>query len=293
MTSVERRLVEATDGRTLEVQIAGPEQGTVLLFHHGTPGAGVPSADMVAAVTERNLRYVSASRPGYAASTPRPGRSVADVADDAVAVLDHLGANRCYTMGWSGGGPHAMACAALLPDRVIAAATIGSVAPYGLPGLDFLAGMGRENIEEFGAALAGSPELTRALESQLPEFSRVTGDQIADALGDLLPPVDRAALTGDLADALAADTRHSLEQGIAGWHDDDLAFTRPWGFELPSIGVPLSIWQGGQDRMVPFAHGAWLAQQVPGVRAHLLPEHGHLSLAVSSIGTILDELIGQ
>lgn len=289
---VEQRLITTPDGRRLEVQIAGPEQGAVLLFHHGTPGAGLPSPELVAAATERNLRYVSAARPGYAASTRRPGRAVVDVAEDAVAVLDHLGVERLYTLGWSGGGPHTMACAALLVGRVIAAATVGSVAPYDGPGLDFLAGMGRENIEEFGAALAGSAELTALLDGWAPELGALTGEQIADALGDLIPPVDREALTGDFAETLAADIRHSLEQGIWGWHDDDLAFTRPWGFDLASIRVPLTIWQGGQDRMVPFAHGAWLAARVPGVNAHLLPEHGHLSLAVSSIGQILDELIG-
>jgi pimeloyl-ACP methyl ester carboxylesterase len=290
--SAERHQVNAADGRTLEVQIVGPAEGVVLLFHHGTPGSGLPSPGLVAAATQRGLRYVSVARPGYAGSTRRPDRSVSDVAKDAAAVLDHLGVDRCYTMGWSGGGPHAMACAALLTDRVIAAATIGSVAPYGVAGLDFLAGMGRENIEEFGAALAGSAALVPILEGWALAFRLVTGGEVADSLGDLIPPVDRAALTGDFADSVAADIRHSLEPGIWGWHDDDLAFARPWGFELDSIRVPLTLWQGGQDRMVPFAHGVWLSEQVPGVRAHLLAEHGHLSLAVSSIDTILDELVG-
>lgn len=288
---IDRRNIGLPDGRTLEVQLAGPEHGAVLLFHDGTPGSGLPSPDLVEAVTERNLRYVSAARPGYAASSRRPDRSVADVVDDAKAVLDDLGADRCYTLGGSGGGPHTLACAALLPDRVVAAATIASVAPYGASGLDFLAGMGNENIDEFGAALAGSAALVPFLEAWAPGLRTATGQQLADALGDLIPPVDRAALTGEFADAVAADIRHGLEHGIWGWHDDDLAFTRSWGFDLASIRVPLTIWQGGQDRMVPSAHGAWLAEQIPGARAHLLPEHGHLSLAVSSIRTILDELI--
>ena len=293
MNSVERRRISAADGRTLEVQVAGPEEGVVLLFHHGTPAAGLPSPGLLAAATERGLRYVGAARPGSASSARRPGRSIADVAEDAAAVLGHLGADRCYTLGWSGGGPHTMACAALLPDRVIAAATIGSVAPYGVPGLDFLAGMGRENIDEFGAALAGSAALTRFLEAWAPEFRGVTGGQLADALGDLVPPVDRAALTGEFAESVAADIRHSLEDGIWGWHDDDLAFVAPWGFDLEAIRVPLTIWHGEQDRMVPVAHGAWLADHVPGVRAHLLAAHGHLSLAVSSIGSVLDDLVAN
>ncbi|HEY7590508.1 MAG TPA: alpha/beta fold hydrolase [Candidatus Limnocylindrales bacterium] len=286
----ERRVIRASDGRILEVQLAGPENGRVLLFHDGTPGAGLPSPAFIAAAAERGLRYVCAARPGYASSTRRPGRSVADVAEDAAAVLDALGVDRCYTLGWSGGGPHTLACAALLPERVIAAATVGSVAPYGAQGLDFVAGMGRENIEEFNACLEGSAVLASFLERWLPDLQVITGPEVADSLGDLCPPVDREALTGEFAEAVAADLRHSLESGIWGWHDDDLAFVRPWGFELDSMRVPLTVWQGGQDRMVPAAHGVWLAAAIPGVRAHLLPEHGHLSLAVGSVGTILDEL---
>jgi pimeloyl-ACP methyl ester carboxylesterase len=288
---MEHRLLTTSDGRTLDVHQAGPEGGGVVLFHHGTPGSGLPLPEVVAAFTERNLRYVSAARPGYARSARLPGRSVAAVAADAVAVLDQLGVDRCYTLGWSGGGPHTIACAALLPERVIAATVVASAAPYDAAGLDFLAGMGQENIDEFGAAIAGTGKLQPFLEGWAPQMQSVTGEQIADALGDLIPPVDRAALTGDFADALAADVRHGLEHGIWGWHDDDLAFVRPWGVDLTSIRVPLTLWQGEQDRMVPFAHGAWLAGHLPGVRAHLLPDHGHLSLAVSSIGTILDELV--
>ena len=265
----------------------------VVLFHHGTPGAGLPVPELEAALTARQLRYVSAARPGYAGSSRRAGRSVADVADDAVAILDQLGVDRCYTMGWSGGGPHTIACAALLPDRVIAATVVASAAPHDAVGLDFLAGMGQENIDEFGAAIAGTQRLTPFLEAWAPQMRTVTGERIADALGDLVPPVDRAALTGDFAAALAEDIRHSLEGGIWGWHDDDLAFVRPWGIDLASIRVPMTLWQGEEDRMVPFAHGAWLAQHLPGVRAHLLPDHGHLSLAVSSTGQILDELVAR
>jgi pimeloyl-ACP methyl ester carboxylesterase len=290
---VEHREVTTPDGRVLDVHTAGAQEGAVVLFHHGTPGAGLPSPELETALAARNLRYVSAARPGYAGSSRQPGRSVADVAVDAAAILDHMGVDRCYTMGWSGGGPHTIACASLLPDRVIAATVIASAAPYDAVDLDFLAGMGQENIDEFGAAIAGTRQLTPFLEAWAPQMQIVTGEQIADVLGDLVPPVDRAALTGDFADAVAEDIRHSLEGGIWGWHDDDLAFVRPWGIDLASIRTPITLWQGEEDRMVPFAHGAWLAEHLPGVRAHLLPDHGHLSLAVSSIGLILDELVAS
>jgi pimeloyl-ACP methyl ester carboxylesterase len=288
---VEHREIRTPDGRVLDVHIDGPADGTVLLFHHGTPGSGLPDPDLVAAAASRGLRYVSAARPGYASSSRRPGRAVADVATDSRAVLDALDAERCFTMGWSGGGPHTLATAALLPDRVIAAVAVASAAPYGEPDLDFMAGMGQENIEEFGAAVDGSAALVPLLERWHGEIATITGSAVADSLGDLIPPVDREALTGGLADAVAADLRHGVESGIWGWHDDDLAFTRPWGFDLEAISVPTSCWQGSEDRMVPFAHGRWLAARIPGVTAHLLDGHGHLSLAVSSIGDILDDMI--
>jgi pimeloyl-ACP methyl ester carboxylesterase len=281
------------DGRTLDLFMSGPDDGEVLLYHHGTPGAGIVSEKLLATAATRHLRLVSFSRPGYGSSTRRAGRSVADVADDAVAVLDHVGASHCYSMGISGGGPHTLACAALLPDRVMAATVVASVAPYEADGLDFLAGMGRENIDEFGAALAGSEALQAFQDAWSSDFRAITGPQVADALGDLVPPVDRAALTGEYADSLAADIRQALRHGLWGWHDDDLAFVRPWGFGLDEIRIPLTLWQGDQDRMVPYAHGEWLSRRIPGVRANLLPGHGHLSLTVSSDGLLLDDLIAS
>jgi pimeloyl-ACP methyl ester carboxylesterase len=121
----------------------------------------------------------------------------------------------------------------------------------------------------------------------------VTGEQVAAALGDLVSPVDVGALTGDFAAYLATTFRQAVSSGIWGWFDDDLAFTQPWGFDLDDIGVPVVVWQGGQDRMVPFAHGQWLATQVPGARPRLLPEEGHLSIAVASFGRILDDLLAS
>ena len=289
----ETLIAPTPDGRSLEVRVAGPTAGEVLLFHHGTPGVGMPSPGMVDAAAARGLRLVSFARAGYAESTRRPGRAVADVAEDAAAVLDHLGVDRCLTMGTSGGGPHALACAALLPDRIRAASAVASVAPYDADGLDFLAGMGPENIEEFGATLAGSDALEAFLSSIAPSFAQVTGPEIADAFGGLVLEVDRKALTGEFAESVAEDVREALSAGIWGWHDDDLAFARPWGFDLAGIGVPVDVWQGEQDRMVPYAHGVWLADHVAGAHAHLSPDHGHLSLTDSSIGTILDELVAQ
>jgi len=186
---------------------------------------------------------------------------------------------------------HALACAALMPERVISASTLGGVAPYPADGLDWMAGMATENVVEFGAAVAGPPELQTFLEGEAPRVASVTPDEVAASLRGLVSDVDRAAITGEYADWLADVFRASVRHGIWGWFDDDLAFTKPWGFEPSSIRCPVAIWQGGEDRMVPLAHGEWLAAHIPGARAHLYPEHGHLSL-VASIGAVLDDLIG-
>src|SRR3954470_43231 len=282
-------LIPLPDGRLLETWVSGPPAGPALVFHHGSPGAGLPDPQAVAEAEERGLRWVSWSRPGYGASTPQPGRRVADVAKDAAAILDHLGVEAAYAVGHSGGGPHALACAALRPDRTIAVATIGGVAPYGADGLDFLAGMAPENVTEFNVALEGRDALTTFVEREDAAFRTVTGADIVAALGGLVDEVDAGALTDAYGAFLASEFRHGLSRGFEGWLEDDLLFVEPWGFDLATISPTVHIWQGAHDRMVPFAHGEWLAAHVGSACPHLLPEHGHLSLAVSSFGTILDE----
>jgi pimeloyl-ACP methyl ester carboxylesterase len=280
------------DGRTLDGYLAGPDDGQLLVFHHGSPSSGLLPEELVAAASARRLRLVAWSRPGYGDSTRQPGRRVADVAADLESVLGHLGIARCMTLGWSGGGPHAIASAALLPERVRAAATIGGVAPYPAEGLDWFAGMGAENVEEFQIVLDGNDaEHLRSTEALWETFRRVTGSEIADAFGDLVDDVDRGSLTGAFAEGVAASTREGLRASYWGWYDDDLAFARPWGVDLATVRVPIHVWQGGHDRMVPFGHGRWLAAHMPSAVAHLLPEQGHLSLVVDSIGEILDAML--
>jgi pimeloyl-ACP methyl ester carboxylesterase len=278
------------DGRSLDVYLAGPEDGTPLVFHVGTPCAAIPYPPFVRALTERGLRYVGFSRAGYGSSTRRPGRSVVDVVEDTAAVLAAIEADRCHVVGWSGGGPHALACAARLPG-VISCGTIGGVAPYPAEGLDWTAGMGAENVEEFNAALTGADELLVFKERETPIWRAVTPDQVADAFRDLIDDVDRGSLTGEFAEWTAEAFREALRIGYWGWFDDDMAFIRPWGFDLAEISVPTFIWQGAHDRMVPFAHGKWLAAHIPAARPRLFAEHGHLTLAVDSLPRIVDELL--
>ncbi|HEV7961520.1 MAG TPA: alpha/beta hydrolase [Actinoplanes sp.] len=282
--------LELPDGRTLEYVVDGPAEGLPMVLHHGTPSAAVLFEPMVSAAARHGLRTVMHSRPGYAGSSARPGRSVASVAGDVAAVLDELGADRFVTVGWSGGGPHVLACAALLPERCLAAASIAGVAPYDGEGLDWLAGMGAENIEEFGAAAAGEATLTAYLQAAAPGLAGVQPADIAAALGDLVSEVDRKALTGAFAENVADTFRASVTTGIAGWRDDDLAILGDWGYRLADIRIPVSIWQGGEDRMVPFDHGRWLAAHLPAATVHLDPAEGHLSLMLNHFDAIVAEL---
>jgi pimeloyl-ACP methyl ester carboxylesterase len=281
--------IELKDGRALDIQDTGGD-GDVLLFHHGTPGSLTQLADMVDAASRHGLRLVTYSRAGYGGSSPHPGRSVAAVVDDMEQVLDHLGADRCVTAGWSGGGPHALAMAALLPARTAGALLIASVAPYEAEGLDFMDGMGEANVEEFGAAVAGEPQLRANLEMQAAGLRDADGAGVVEALATVLPEVDRAVLTDEFGDWLAANIREGLRNGIEGWLADDLAFARPWGFDLGSVQVPTMLWQGSEDLMVPFAHGVWLADHVAGVTPHLLRGEGHLSIGVGALDTMVEEL---
>ncbi len=281
--------LELPDGRRMTYLVEGPADGVPLVYHHGTPGAAVPLPSLVAQAARRGLRVVFYERAGYGESSPKPGRTVADVAADVATVLDALGAGTFLTLGWSGGGPHALACAALLPDRCVGAASVAGVAPSTAPGLDWLAGMGSDNVAEFSAALTGEAELTRFLESVTPELAKMQPADVVAGLGDLASETDRQHLTPELAEYLATSFRAAVREGIAGWRDDDLAFVRDWGF-APGARCPVTVWQGAQDRMVPYPHGQWLAAHWPGAVAHLDPGLGHLSYPATGFAYVLDEL---
>jgi pimeloyl-ACP methyl ester carboxylesterase len=291
--TIVREAVPTPDGRSLDVYVAGPPDGETLLFHTGTPAAPIPFEPLVAEMSSKGVRYVAFSRPGYGSSSRREGRSVADVVGDATTVLDHVGATTALTAGWSGGGPHALACAALLPGRIRAAATLAGVAPYPADGIDFLEGMGAENLEEFNAALEGPEALIPFKERARAVWSVITADQCAEAFGDLVDDVDRGALTGAFAEWTAASFREALRESYWGWFDDDMAFIRPWGFDLTSIKVPVHVWQGRHDRMVPYSHGEWLSSHIPTAVPHLFEDEGHLSLAVTRFGDVLDALVAS
>jgi pimeloyl-ACP methyl ester carboxylesterase len=279
------------DGRVLEALVQGDPDGETLIFHHGSPAAAVPFPAFDRAAAKRGLRLVTYSRPGFGDSTRHEGRSVASCASDVAALADHLSAERFVTAGWSGGGPHAIACAALLPDRVLAAATIAGVAPYDADGLDWTAGMGEDNQIEYPLAARDPEGLLEWMAPQVEAMSEIAPDEIVGALRSLISDVDEASLTGEIGEVLAASLHRAFVNGTWGWYDDDLAFVGPWGFDVGSITVPVTIWQGRHDLMVPISHGEWLAANIPSARSQLRPEHGHLSLALGSIGEIFDDLV--
>ncbi len=282
--------LQLPDGRRLDVRVSGRPGDPPLVFHHGTPGAYTPIRALERGAHERGLRLVTASRPGYGGSSRQPGRQVADVVADTEAALGSLGADRCLVAGWSGGGPHALACAARLPGAA-AVLVIAGVAPFPAEGIDWMAGMGEGNVAEFGAALEGEEQLRRFLHGVREHLKAAQVADILSSLNTLLPEVDRAVLTDEFGEDMAASFREALRTGVDGWLDDDLAFTKPWGFGFEEITAPTMIWQGSADLMVPFAHGQWMAARVPGVSAHLEQGEGHLSIGLGALDRMLDELV--
>lgn len=268
------RTIEAPGGRTLEVHEAGDPAGFPIVFHHGTPGSG----GLFERWSTPGVRLLSYDRAGYGGSTRRPGRAIVDVVADVEAIVDALEIDRYATWGLSGGGPHALACAARCDTRLVAAASLAGVGPWDAPGLDWMAGMGEGNQQEFALALEGEHALRPALEAERAGLVAASADELRTAMAPHLSPTDARALTGDLAAYFNENIQHALSPGVDGWVDDDLAFTRPWGFELAEIDRPVFVLQGGDDLMVPPTHGRWLAEHVPGCESRIDDEHGHLTL---------------
>jgi pimeloyl-ACP methyl ester carboxylesterase len=262
------------DGRTLAYAERGEPVGYPVVFHHGTPGSRHghhPDPEVY-----RGIRFLTFDRPGYGLSDPLPGRRVADVAADASALADHLGLERFAVFGASGGGPHALACAALLPDRVERALVMVGAAPSDDPEFDFTAGMAEVNLIEFGAALEGEDALAAVL---APWVEQVADDPegMLDRLAAELPDYDREVVSRpEIRGELLASFGESVRQGARGWIDDDLAFAAPWGFDLADVRPEVRLLQGELDVLVPRAHCEYLAGKLPRATFELVPGAGHL-----------------
>jgi pimeloyl-ACP methyl ester carboxylesterase len=284
--------VTTPDGRILEILLAGPEDGDPYFFHNGTPTAVMSYAPLEAMLEDAGLRMVTYSRPGYGASTPWPEGTeptIADDVQDTLAIVEAVGFDTFVTLGWSGGGPRALGCGALLPERCRAVVSFAGIAPYGDPGLDYFSGMGLENVRDFLAAMIGRDMLRPFIEEQVAELHALTTADVVAAFHGLVTEVDAAALTDEFAAWVADTFRRAAAQGSSGLLEDTLQIVRPWGFDVAEIPVPVAVWQGRHDKMVPFGHGEWLARTIPGARAHLFDDEGHLSL-VARMPEMLAEL---
>ena len=219
---------------------AGDPAGPTVFVLHGSPSSGMLYPPNVEDAAAHGLRLVSYDRPGYGGSTPHPGRRVADAAADVGTIADHLGLDRFAVWGHSGGGPHALACAALAGDRLVGTAALAGPAPYGAEGLDWTAGMGESNIEDFALAVAGGDAYEARLQELRVELLGADAEGMREAIKTVLSEVDLPVLTGELAAFMVAATNAGLAPGVDGMRDDDQAFVQPWGFDLASDPRPAS-----------------------------------------------------
>jgi pimeloyl-ACP methyl ester carboxylesterase len=290
---VETRTVQAQDGRTLCVEIAGEPSEWPVLVACGTPNSRHLYKAWIDDAAARGIRLIGYDRPGYGGSTAQPGHTVADAAGDVQAIAEDLGIERLAIWGFSGGGPYTLACAALLPDLVVAAAAVCSVAPWNAPGLDFFTGMGKDNVDGIELYLA-DPDASREKGREIWEATMaVTADQLTESMKTLLSDVDASVLTGEFAQYLVHCMQEGLAPGEQGWWDDGVAHMEPWGFELESIEVPVKVWHGREDRFVPFQHGQWLAEHVPRAESSLSETDGHLTLLVDRFKEVHEWLMAH
>jgi pimeloyl-ACP methyl ester carboxylesterase len=287
------RDVTLADGRTLHVYDDGDPNGVAVVAHHGTPSCGRLYDGHVDDARARGIRLIAYDRPGYGGSSAQPGRSVGDAAADVAELLDALDVDRFATWGHSGGGPHALACAALLPDRCTAAAALASVGPYGVPGLDFTDGMGEANVRDFDAVLAGPEALEPVLLREQAEMFSAGPDGLRQAMLTVLSPLDQAAFTPEVGEWIYTVMAEGAAERIEGYRDDNLACVRPWGFDPSAIRVPVLLLQGTDDLMVPPAHGRWLAAQIPGVEAEISDTEGHITLLTTRIPEVHEWLLAH
>jgi pimeloyl-ACP methyl ester carboxylesterase len=279
MTQTERSLT-LPDGRSLGYAEWGDPDGSPVMVIHGTPGCRLnrhPSNELMASTGARVITY---DRAGYGISDRHRGRTVNDCVSDITALVDALGIGGFAVTGGSGGGPHCLAVAAALPDRVTRAACVVGVAPYDALGADaWYDGMDPENVKEFGWALAGEDVLHAELTVAQREAEERVAEDPSTLLGDFdLPEADKAILArADIQQVIREAIPEQARNGVWGWVDDDLAFTRPWGFDPATIRVPTAVWWGAEDVLVPAAHGEWIARTVPGALPRVDRTGGHLA----------------
>lgn len=286
MSAAESMKIYTGDGRLLEALVSGPADGTVLVLHTGTPCGLVPLPDALdpAPMGIRTLLY---ARPGYGRSTPLPGRTVADTAGDTAALLDALGAETFLNLGWSGGGPHALACDALLADRCLATAVIAGIAPYAEAEVSSQVRAWYEADDDNKLAFAGDIEgFRQAVDGFVGQLANVKAENVAADTGS---EADRQFLSEGYAEWVASFIRAGGISGSHGAADDCLATLRDWGFPLASIRR-VTIWQGAEDQHVPPYHAEWLRDHLRQAELRSVASEGHNSI-VRHLPEIITALI--
>jgi pimeloyl-ACP methyl ester carboxylesterase len=271
-------LVELPDGRVLEVGALGDPSGTTVFLHHGTPGSVRSVTSFAPLLEEGNFYFVTMSRAGYGRSSRLAGRQISSVIADTDQALDAFDRSEYVALGWSGGGPHALACAALDTPRCRGAVTLASIVPVDVD-FDWTEGMAPSNVDEFALAKEGGPAYEAFMEEAGAAMADMNTENALGLFGDLLSERDVEALTDPVAlESFVNATTHAFVEGWYGFHDDDLAFYKEWGFDPTSISVPVEVFYGDQDLMVPPTHGAWLASHIATARVFHDEHEGHLSI---------------
>ncbi|MFJ6462036.1 alpha/beta fold hydrolase [Streptomyces sp. NPDC091387] len=287
-----RSRVRVADGRHLMVERQGDPHGRPVFLLHGMPGSRLGPAPRGMVLYQRKMQLIAYDRPGYGGSDRLPGRRVVDVVEDVRAIADSLGLEHFAVVGRSGGAPHALACAAMMPDRVTRTAALVGLAPWDAEGLDWFDGMAASNVLAYSTAAADPDGLAESFISR----SAVIRQDPARLLDDLrreLTDSDRVVVNDvGIRTMLLANYREGLRTSAYGWIDDAIAFCRPWGFDPADITGPVMLWHGEKDVFSPIGHSRWLAGQIPDVTAVMEPAAAHfdaLSVLPSVLNWLLDE----
>ena len=280
------QVVIAPDGRRLSVESLGDPDGNPVFLLHGTPGGRSGPRPRGIVLHRLGIRLISYDRPGYTGSDRLLDRRVADARIDVEAIADYFGIDRFSIVGRSGGGPHALACAALLNKRVICAAALCSLAPRDAVGLDWSAGMADSNVQAFGDAEANLGGLIATLDEQAGKV-RSNSEGLLKILWPELVNHDRDVI-GDIALRRIMTKIHAeaLRETTDGWIDDVIALSHPWDFDLSEIIAPVKLWSGSDDVFSPTAHTHWLAERIGSAELDIVPGAAHFG-AVEILPKIL------
>ena len=291
-------MVPLTDGRVIAYLEGGDPHGYPVFGLHGTPGCRLARWFDDGIYARAGVRYITTDRAGFGRSSRNRGRAVAHEAGDVLAVADFLGIERFSVVGGSGGGPHSLACGALLTNRVERVACQSSIAPLNNGGMNrkaWIKGMAQEHADEISWAKAGELTLTRQIEIEQRKMMTLVASDPSMLLGEGMSQGDQEFLSHpDVAKRFNEVISEQAVQGVEGWVDDIIAFTNPWGFDLSKISVPVLITHGAEDMSAPLTHGMWLADRIPNSKIKINKTGGHLpDYSGAEISTTMRWLTGR